>query len=610
MPRGPYQDIKYTDFSGGLNTRIDTNLLKDNESPDLQNVVFDGQGSLMPRLGSLLLGATTSAFGKIRRTWVTNNVLDREVPIRQVESGSNSWLEYYNDQTTAWENLDAGLTAGFDLANAFYNYYTYFCSQKDNQWRWNAACWATSTYADSAYNRIDISTSAVSAIGFLSAGSVVIGGEEVYYSSINGTALSGITFTTYHNARSGIAQLPTSAGEVPASDGGWISASSALPRGSIMYEMDAQMFVAGASGVSGNIVYYSWVDIPTNYTLSAVPGGAGTARYPETTGAITGLTDFDEILTVLKQNTIRKLEFQTLADGTAGSLEIVNRKNIITGSKIGLKTNRGLARVENDAVFVSPAGWVKALSKTVIGTTQTTEISINIRPTVESYDFSNAASVYFDGKYYLACATTDSSFNNVVLVYDYMFKAWTKFIGWNVADWFIYNNVLYWGASNEIATYKALYNYDDNAGAYETYWKSKWFDFGVPNEQKRLGLIYIEGYITNNAKVGVSAYFDGDTASPTAKSIDGANTDYVVATDTLTVLGYNTWGQSEYGGGAGGSTFNLRKFRWWGRYAGTNFYNLQIKLGTNTEGYVYKVTHIIPYLWKVPGTKVPTNSMI
>ena len=100
-----------------------------------------------------------------------------------------------------------------------------------------------------------------------------------------------------------------------------------------MYEMDAQMYVTGASGVSGNVVYYSAVDQPTNYTISAVAGGGGTARYPETTGSITSITEFDEVLTVMKKDTIRKLIFNSVGSDS-GVTEIVDRKNIITGSKI------------------------------------------------------------------------------------------------------------------------------------------------------------------------------------------------------------------------------------------------------------------------------------
>jgi hypothetical protein len=610
MARGPYKDVQFTDFSGGLNTRIDNNLIADNQSPDLQNVIFDGQGSIMPRMGNIIFGATTSATGRVRRAWVTVNRLDKEVPIRQIDNGTNCWLEYYNPHTTAWEILDDGYTTGLDFGTAYYDNYTYYCSQKDWQRRWNGTYHSVSALISAGHTSCALSVSAASALGFLSAGSVVIDGEEVYYLSANGKTLHTTAFTGVHAANSDIAQLPTSAGETPAPDGGWCSATSTLPRGSIMYEMDAQIFVTGASGVSGNIVYYSAVDEPVNYAISAKPGGGGTARYPETTGSIRCLTEFDQVLTVLKENTIRQLKFNTYADGTAGSLEIVTRNNILTAPKSGALNNKGAARVENDTTFVAPSGWIKSLSKIAGNVTQTNELSLNIRPTVESLDFSRAVAIYYDGKYYVACSTTDSTYNNRVLIYDYAFRAWSKYVGWNVNDWFIYEGALHYAASNEIAVYRALYNYDDNGYVYTTYWNSKWFDFGVPNEQKRLGLVYIEGYCTSNTDIGVSAYFDGDASTIVSKTIDGANTNYVTTSDTLTVIGQNIWGQGLYGGGTGGSSFTLNKFRWWGRYSGRSFYNMQIKIGTANPGYVYKITHLAPYLDKVPGKKTPPASII
>lgn len=605
--RGPYKQTKYTNFSGGLATKREPNLIDDSQSPDLQNVVFDGAGSFQPRYGSELFGVSASIAGHIGTTWVTQNMNDIEYPLRSVNTSASQYIEYYNPWTASWELLDAGYTKNLNFGHCNYNYYTYFVNQKEYQRRWNGVAWGISTYADSSYSAIDLSISAASALGFLSAGSVVVDGEEVYYSSYNGTRLSGITFANAHNGSVAIAQLPTSALEAPAPDGGWISASSALPRGSMMLEMDAQIFVAGASGVSGNRVYYSVVDEPTNYTVSATPGGGGIAKYPETIGSITGISDFDEALTVFKKDTIRKLKFVETNDGTAGSLEIVSRNDVVTSPKVGSITHRSIAKTEGDVMYVTPAGWIKSVNK-VSTNVNSTELSLPIRPTVEGLDMTSAASVYFAGKTYVACATSASAFNNVVLVWDTDYKAWSRFVGWNVSDWFIYGNTLYFGASNENATYKALTGFADNGLGYDSYWKSKDMDFGEPSEQKRLNQVYIEGYIAENATIGVSAYYDG-TNSYVAKSIEGTG-DYVSNDEDINLIGGTTWGIGLFGSGTDAGSVTLRKFRWWGRYSPTPFYTLQLKIGSSQPGYAWKVTHIAPYLVQVPGKRVPTNSQV
>lgn len=610
---GPYKDIKFTDFSGGLATRVEDNLIKDNQSPDLLNVIFDGKGSVIPRMGSKLFGTSSSIMGKIKDTWKTYDINGRETMIRTVNTSASAWIEYYNNQTAAWETLDAGYTKDQNFGHCNYDYFTYYSNPVDYQRRWTGVSWATSTYADSAYHRIDLSTSAASALGFLSAGSVVIGGEEVYYANVTGTALSGITFADAHSGGVAIAQLPTSAGENPVSafpyyDLPWTSASSALPHGNIMINKDSQFFVAGISGTEQNRVYYSVVDDVTNYTVSAAPAYGGYEPYTEGGVGIKSLADFQEVIAVMKEDTVRQLKFTQISDGNSGITEIVDKNGLATSPYTGAVNHKSLAQIENQCVFTSPNGWVRTIASTADGR-KLNEISTDIRPTVEDLNMVSAAATYFAGKYYLACATADATVNDVVYVYDTEYKAWTRFNGWNVADWVVYNNRLYFGASNEIATYQALVDYNDNTQAYDSYWSSKWLDFGLPDEQKMLRQIYVEGYMTTNKALGVSCYFDGDVAAPVKKSISGTGS-YVSTTDNINVIGETTWGKGEFGGLTRGSSYNLKKFRVNLQYPNKPFYNLQIKIGSSNANYVWKITHIAPYLRAIPGKRIPTNQLI
>ena len=603
MSDGRFQPVQFQDFSGGINTKEENNVIADNQAVDIQNMVFDGKGAIQPRFGSVAFGSSTSAVGSIRNTWNIVNINNQEVPIRNF----SSLLEYFNYQTNTWENLDGGYTVSSDFGRVNYDYKTYFSNKTDYQRRWNGIIWSTSTYADSAYSRIDISTSAASAVGFLSAGSVVIGGEEVYYSSYNGTALSGITFTKAHDGGVGVAQLPTSSGEVPADDGGWVSASDHLPHGSVMTEKDAQIFVTGLSANlsawNGNVLWYSAVDEPTNYTISATPGGGGSVRYPEAGGSITGAIPFDTILAVYKENTIRTLEFIEVSDGSAGSLEIVNRSEILTGPKMGSINQKAMSQVGNDIFFVTPAGWIDSVTKTRDGR-KTGEISRNIRPTVEGLNMTSSTSVWFDGKYYLACGTSGSSLNNIVYVYDTDYQGWTRFNNWNVGDWYIRNNILYFGASNEIATYRALSGFADDGCQYSCFWKSKWFDFGVPEERKQIRGVYVEGWCLETANFTIKAFADDNDESPImTKEIVGTG-NYVNKNVTQTTMGQNTWGLGTYGGGSGsGSAYKLYKFRFDKSFSGKKFFNIQFQIESSGTANFYKIQKIVPYITLLDSRK-------
>jgi hypothetical protein len=609
--KGPYKPVVYTDFSGGLATTVVDNLIKDNQSPDILNVIFDGKGSIQPRLGNKLLGSIATDIGEVRNTWATTDIMGSQKPLRILNTSASAWVEYYNTDTAAWETLDAGYTKDYDFGHAQYDDYTYFSSIKDYQRRWNGITGKLSAAVAIGHTSCALSAISVSSAGFLSAGSLVIDGEEIYYTSAAANIFHTAAFTAIHAisvTSRAIAQLPTSAGEVPASDGGWDTCASALPHGFVMIEKDAQMFVAGSSSVSSNVVWYSYIDDPTNYRISSVAGGGGSARYPETQGGITALADFDTVLAVLKENTIRQLKFDQIGTD-AGVTEIVSRDNIITGSRVGAINNKCLATSENDIVFVSPNGEVKKLTNTSQGR-KTEVISDDISVTMAELNLLSAAGVYFDGKYYLACAESDSDVNNIVMVWDSKYKAWTKFNDWDVNDWFIADNRLYYGASNEIATYQALYGYDDNSNAYEARWGSRWMDFGVPSEQKRLRQIYMEGYITSNTTLNVSCYFDGNINSPVKKSIAGTG-DYIFSTDSITTLGENVYGTGIFSKGKGGAnSYTLRKFRVNLQFGSKAFYNMQIKVGTAAIGSVWKVTHIAPYLIALPGKRTPTDQQI
>lgn len=614
MSKGPYKDIKYTDFSGGLATRVENNLIKDNQSPDILNVIFDGKGSIVPRMGNKIFGATTSTIGKIRNTWTTSNILGNETPLRIINTSGSAWLEYYNAQTLAWENLDAGYTTGYDFGHCNFDFFNYYSNPVDYQRRWLGVSWATSTYADSAYHKVYINTSAASALGFLSAGSVVIDNEEVYYSSLSGNALSGITFTKTHNGSVGIASLPTSALETPVSTfpyyaSPWVSASSALPHGTVMINKESQMFVAGISGTEKSVVYRSVLDDETNFTVSTAANYGGAETYSYGNGGVTAMANFDEYLAVMKRDVISKLKLSEIGDGVGGTIEILDKSNVTASPKGGAINNKSVAQVENDILLCSPNGWIKNIHNFDKGTS-TKEMSLNVRSTVESLEMASASGIYFGGKYYLACANSGSTLNDVVMVWDYDYDAWTKFNGWNVSDWFIYDNKLYYGSSSEIATYQAMANYDDNQYGYTSYWASKWLDYDLPNEEKTLRQIYIEGYMTTNTSLGVSCYYDGNTTTPIKKSIEG-DADYVVGSgDTIALLGETIWGQGSYGGSAGTATYTLNKFRVNLQYAPRPFYNMQIKIGTANPGSVWKVTHIVPYLRALPGERIPTNQLI
>ncbi len=604
-----YKDIVLSDFSKGLNTKFEDNKIAENESPDLQNVIFDGRNSIEIRKGTEQFAQSLSTLGTsgFTKTYCMNRSDGVQIPMAFFGTSA----VYYNNLTGAWETLRQGFTHNYRFGATYYASLSVpevvlFCNGIDSQYAWNGAYGQLSTAVSASDTVFYLSTSnALSTLGWLSAGSAVINGDEFYYASLSANALSSITRAS--NAANqvtqvGIAQLPVSATNTSA------SSLSAQPRGYIMHAHNGRVFVAGVSSAY-QTCYYSKENDPYSYYYAAglSSGDGGFAYFPEEGGGIISINSKEDNVIVFTKNTINKINF-----AEAGNVvDFPFSARVGGGLNMGAINDNGTCNVENDLFYVSPLGGVRTLSRLP---NEDVQLQINqltkmIEPTVNGLNLTSATSIYYYPKYYMAAATSGSTFNNVVLAYDYLYDSWTKFIGWNVNSWFIYGGELYYAASNELTTYKAMIDYDDNDGIIDAYWKSKQLDYDIPNEEKRLRFIYIEGYMTNNCQLSCNLYYNGED-TPITKCLSGTGS-YIYANDEIEVFGKSTWGIGTYGGpGSPGSKFTLNKFRARLSYDNVDFFNMQFELKSQGDGMVWKVTYITPYVYKVDGKKFPINSII
>jgi hypothetical protein len=174
------------------------------------------------------------------------------------------------------------------------------------------------------------------------------------------------------------------------------------------------------------------------------------------------------------------------------------------------------------------------------------------------------------------------------------YNAWTKFTGWNVGAWVVWNNELYYGDSQITKVYKALTGHNDSGGNIATSWYSKEIDFGFPEIAKTAYELYIEGYISSNTSITIDLYKDGNTATPIlTKTLTG--TDPSVDTNSSVAFGERVYGELPYGGSVPESITG-NKFRQKYEIAREDFHNLQIKISTDGDGQVYRITHLGFYI--------------
>jgi len=126
------------DFSGGLNTRMESSLIGPNETPNVSNIVFDENGTLMPRRGSVQVATVgdgplysqcefRESNGRVwhivqssdtvqvsqsrsTSTWtVIARGINRDVPLAYASIGGRVYMSNGTDDVISWDSA-VGLT--------------------------------------------------------------------------------------------------------------------------------------------------------------------------------------------------------------------------------------------------------------------------------------------------------------------------------------------------------------------------------------------------------------------------------------------------------------------------------------------------------------------
>jgi len=368
---------------------------------------------------------------------------------------------------------------------------------------------------------------------------------------------------------------------------------SAVSRGNIFLAHESRLIVTGLSAAP-NSIYYSKAGLPTDFTgtISATAGDGGVQKFGAEGDSIKSLKQWNNKILVGKPDTLWTFEFE-LDYSNLGETPIA--KPLITSESVGPSTNTSTIGVDNAMSWVTETKKIKALTESSVEDVMNFQnISDTIEPTLNTLNFAKATSIYFDRKIFIACRDNDSTFNNVVLVFDMKYNAWTKFIGWNVGAWVIWNNELYYGDSQVTKTYKALTGHNDASYNIATEWNSKEIDFGFPQIKKIAYELYIEGYITENTSIDIELFRDGNKEDAVfTKTISGTD-DSVDPTSSI-AFGEKQFGELPYGGGTLEASIG-NKFRQKFEIPQDDFHTIQIRVSTNGDGQIYRITHLGFYI--------------
>lgn len=383
------------------------------------------------------------------------------------------------------------------------------------------------------------------------------------------------------------------------------------PKGNIYLVANNRLFISGET-INPQLVYFSaygnantWL---TTLVSDSTADAAGAFNLAEGGGPVVGMSQDEGSIYIFKKSITYKA---TLSDSlyTLLPLKPFDGKSQTTG----LASSRLVFSGSNAVYFVSPDNQIMSLSRlATVDYPQISPISYPISQTVDTVNFSNGAGIFWKQSAYFAVkSTSDSTFNDSVLVYNAIINAWeSPIIGWAVNDFTIYDDgngeALYFGDANTANVYKVVIGDPDNNLAFTSSWRSKQFDFSelaIPSsQQKEIDNVYVEGYITDNTSLTVSLLLDENGYTQKFSTVINGSTDtgLLYNSSPYNIFGLHPFGYLRFGSS---DQANKKKFRVYlsKDFRAYPFYNAQIEFASDSDGQSWEVTEF--------GFKVRASTM-
>lgn len=236
---------------------------------------------------------------------------------------------------------------------------------------------------------------------------------------------------------------------------------------------------------------------------------------------ITGFGKFQDALIVYKERSI----YQLTLDSTG--LPIISQ---ITRN-YGCISHRSIDSVENESFFLTRNGlYVLGNEPNYFNVIRTNELSARIHPIIETINPANFAlttALFNQYVYYLGIPSGGAAANNTTLTYDRRFMAFSKLTHVQPEAFTIFTDTtnidtVYFTSANSANVYKMTTSYDANGSAISAQWTSKAYDLAKFSLYKRwiwvdilfrqlVGTIQIDIYSDNGNLVKTTSISSSQT---------------------------------------------------------------------------------------------------
>ena len=589
-----YSPYKIESFNDAWITakEFDASDLSDHALVEAENIDFSSQGSIAPRTGSIILGTASSSIYPITSLHTSKSLEGRELLLRS----ASTTVEWYNEDNSTWENLLTTTTTNQQFVYADGNNsneienQTYFANGSDPLYRFRIAfdSISSATTTEIILNPVDGFNNAIE-IGFATSTetaiqrTVRIGGVNYTYDSVAGWNLQGL---------SALPALAANTGVIGAPDKASFNRGPGSATGLVI--KDQRLYASYK-----NSVYCSRIDSLTDFGFSAprLAAEGEIAFFPDGGQKINGLGVRPEYVAVFKDNYIGSLTF---SDYSTVLSDIPSIKTVALGYKIGATSQKAISNLGFENIFSKGDIGISTLTRLQnTDFDQAVNLTDNIRPTLETYDFSNSALIAYKNIILNATSDGTTDFNNKIILYNTLYKRLSEISGWNANAFTSYKGDIYYGDSINPNVYKIFTtDYDDNGLPYTSSFKTKWYNFGEVSKWKELGYVFVEGFISKNTTLKFRINLD-EGGALSSKEVDIVGTGNYVASAASSGFAINPFGLINFASVPPNGPGNLLHFAGYintGDLVYHKFRNVQFEGDTSGTGQNYRITKIVPFV--------------
>ena len=492
-------------FTGGQASGLQSDLLANNQVQEMYNMTLSVKGNLETRLGANAFNSTaTTQLGSVGgfRYFDTSQYEDvvnvAQGRLYTINSNGSATLhppdQIWNDITGTWDAYSDewanGYSAPFDalVSMAQFNDKMYMADSDGDLHYWDGQI---ATRQGGKVRAITVNTGGSN---YTSATAIVTGpswGGELptLVTTVAGGAVTGVTVT---DGGSGYPAAPTVTIIGNGSGATATATVSAPPQGlRLLINTGNRLFAVG-SGANRNTLYAS--DI-----LDA-------SIWDSANSIVVNADDGDEITAIVQfyQNRIivfkKRRIFQVTIppDATSGADWIVE----LISNNTGCVASQTAIQVNSDVFFLADDGLrsvVRSASDdfTTVGL-PISEVVKDVIQDINTAEVQNASALFYDNRYFLAIPTGSNDYNDTLLVYNTILQAFegtwspqvmqftlSNFSGQGVrALGKATNGVILQYNGHKIPAQITSEDYKDAGVSYESYVRTKDFDFGDPFAEK------------------------------------------------------------------------------------------------------------------------------